>query len=350
MKSEEYNTRNESMDMAKLVMSISIVAMHSSLFTGSPLACLIWPWARISVPLFFMMSSYFLFRKNPDAQNLRRFFVRLIKMYIFWFVISLPATIYYRWSWWWQEDGVLFCCLRFLRSLVFSSTFGASWFLSALGLGTLLVDISGKQKNRQIGWGICVLCYIVSSIWSSYIYFSQNNEFLNSVSWIERNLIAPQRSFIVAFLWIFLGRMMVSCVLVDKIRFRCLVFGLILSFALLWGEWFGVWWKTRLHMNDCYFMLVPCCLIVFEMLKRMPKCGLVNYIEEKLGSGSVREFSTVLFFVHLQIQSLLREFIPNGIIYNIPLFVFTLFLSFCAYLLIERMRTYKSCEFLKWAY
>ena len=119
-------SQNESMDIAKLIMAMSVVVMHSSLFTGTLFACLIWPWARVSVPLFFMMSSFFFFKKPPDRTAICHFILRLGEMYCFWFVISLPITLFYRVDWWWKDDGFVMCIIRFVRSLLFSSTFGAS--------------------------------------------------------------------------------------------------------------------------------------------------------------------------------------------------------------------------------
>lgn len=45
-------------DVLKLVLSLFVVAIHSDLFPP-----LLYPWLRVAVPLFFMMSSYFLFDK-----------------------------------------------------------------------------------------------------------------------------------------------------------------------------------------------------------------------------------------------------------------------------------------------
>ena len=57
-----------------------------------------------------------------------------------------------------------------------------------------------------------------------------------------------------------------------------------------------------------------------------------------------------MFFVHLQIQSILREVIPTGFLYNIPLFIFTLLLSVVVFVVLEQMRRVKSLRFVYWAY
>ena len=53
------------LDLTKLILSIMIVAIHTSL-----LPTVLYPWLRLAVPLFFIISSFFLFNKvNNSTQD-----------------------------------------------------------------------------------------------------------------------------------------------------------------------------------------------------------------------------------------------------------------------------------------
>ena len=50
---------NDTFDILKYILSFMIIAIH----TGGGYARALYPWLRIAVPLFFMISAYLLFSK-----------------------------------------------------------------------------------------------------------------------------------------------------------------------------------------------------------------------------------------------------------------------------------------------
>lgn len=81
-------------DLIKFVLSLFVLAIHASVY---PMG--LFPWLRIAVPLFFMLSAYFVFSKlhsaPADQQKaiLKNFVYRNLRLYLFWFVILLPLTL-----------------------------------------------------------------------------------------------------------------------------------------------------------------------------------------------------------------------------------------------------------------
>lgn len=49
-------------DLVKFFLSLLVLAIHTKLYS-----MILYPWLRIAVPLFFMISAYFLFSKMRDA-------------------------------------------------------------------------------------------------------------------------------------------------------------------------------------------------------------------------------------------------------------------------------------------
>lgn len=53
------------LDLAKFVMSFFVVAIHSELFPT-----ILYPWLRVAVPIFFLISGYILFcRINETSES-----------------------------------------------------------------------------------------------------------------------------------------------------------------------------------------------------------------------------------------------------------------------------------------
>lgn len=88
------------LDLTKLVLSIMIVAIHTSLFPN-----ILYPWLRLAVPLFFIISSFLLFSKVNNVSLtekdivVKNYIIRQLKLYLFWFIILLPLTVIIRKEW-----------------------------------------------------------------------------------------------------------------------------------------------------------------------------------------------------------------------------------------------------------
>lgn len=139
----------DSFDLSKLILSLLVITIHIPLLSDY-----LNPIARIAVPLFFMMSSYFFFGKINAAPKqersnaLKQFLLRNIKLYVFWFIVLLPITLYLRNYF---ADGFLTGLLRFLQDLLFYSTFRASWYITALCISvTIICFLSNKISNRVL--------------------------------------------------------------------------------------------------------------------------------------------------------------------------------------------------------
>ena len=143
-------------------MATLIVAIHSNAFDG-PWFC---DWARpilsIAVPVFFILSSMFYFRKVRKTGNskdvahiLGHFLKRLGIFYLFWFIVNLPKTIYYQHYF---IEGGLADIFRLIKDILFTSTFNGSWFLSALALSVTIFTLCFRCKPlRYIALSLSIL-------------------------------------------------------------------------------------------------------------------------------------------------------------------------------------------------
>ena len=85
---------NAIFDYTKFIMAIMVLAIHSALLPE-----LLYPWLRLAVPLFFIISSYFFFKKYRSAESgaergkvIKKFLIRNLQLYSFWFIVLLIPT------------------------------------------------------------------------------------------------------------------------------------------------------------------------------------------------------------------------------------------------------------------
>ena len=82
-------------DIIKFILSLFVVLVHTEVYTK-----VLHPWIKITVPMFFIITSYFLFSKLKSETSVKKkkdiiklFIVRNLKLYFFWFVLLIPLTL-----------------------------------------------------------------------------------------------------------------------------------------------------------------------------------------------------------------------------------------------------------------
>ena len=293
--------RDSKYDIIKYVLSLFVLAIHCEL-----LPFVLYPWLRTAVPLFFMLSSYFLFsgiRKAPkEKQNtlVKKFVLRNLKLYLCWFVILLPMTLYIRRNAYFPGD--LWLGIRnFLRGLCWESTFVASWFLKATVCGTLV--IYGLSRVFKRDWPIFLISLLaftlvtLSSGYSSCIA----GTFLQRVIHLWNRIFADMIfSFPAALIWIFLGKLFAE----GKVKTLppwLLISSLVLSCAGFYWEWRFVIRLDSSYNNDSYFMLLPVCFFLFAGIQRLPPVNwpLSVYLKHASTVTYVAHGSLLLTFLFL---------------------------------------------------
>ena len=296
---------NDAMDLLKFAMSIIIVAIHCELFLGSWWLLLLWPWARICVPMFFMISAYFFFKKHPTGDGILGFVLRIGKIYIFWFIVFLPITLYYRGHYWWHADGVMNCLIRFTRSFLLGGTFGASWYLMALVIGMTFLVLLEKYIGELGTWGVSIFAFLACCTTSNYwTLLPADSSLVHSLAALNAYWPKIHNSFPVALLWVCIGRFMALHNNEIKLPRKVLVPLIVLFAAVLWLEWVIIWYFTNGCHRDCYLMLPPICFALFVLIN-----GLRLRVPIAL---ELRRASIVIFLSHLIILSPIQDLIRNG--------------------------------------
>lgn len=141
----------DSIDVLKFILSFLIIQIHTEFY-------FIWmkPYVRLAVPIFFIISAFFFFRRNPGKEQLIGYIKRLSILYLFWFIVWGLYFVYANRAIVFSSQGFVFI----LRSLVFGSTFAASWYIAASIIGTIIVYVLSKLLNDRWLIFITALIYI----------------------------------------------------------------------------------------------------------------------------------------------------------------------------------------------
>ena len=299
MKTEK--TNYDSIDLLKIILSVLIVQIHSDFY-------LPWmkPYVRLAVPLFFIISAYFFFRKNPSSKNLLSYIKRLSILYAFWFMVFGTYFLYMN-----REEfgsGVLNGAIFFLKSLLFGSTFAASWYITASVIGTIVVFYLSKFVSNFFLLVISVLAYTITTLSTSYYkVFSDNIGIIDDWYYSITNTHLSV-SFPVSILWIVIGKLLDKYKKLQPNSVLYTILGGVISLMLLQLEYRYV--SVYYILDDCFFLLIPSCIFIFLLFQSL-SIRIPN-------SGQLRSISTIVYCSHYSIISIsgLLLYILTGNTFN----------------------------------
>ncbi len=334
---------DDKFDVMKAILAVFVVAIHSSLYP-----MVLYPWLRIAVPLFFMMSGYFFFdrinMKDSDQDKkkyLNKFVKRNLHLYVFWFVALLPITLiikkYFLTGF---VDGIS----RLVRDFLFASTFVASWYIIASTVAVIVIFYISKKMKNVLLLLFTLIIYLCVCFWSSYDFIIEDSQKLIMAMSLYIDIFSvPYNSFPVALFWIACGKCFADQFFdIGKVG---ALFLTVVSATLLYGEWILVRYLNNSYNNDCYVFLAPLCIGLFLLLKQMPQIKVSIAVH-------LRRFSVVTYAVHGSLIPVIRTLLENtiGTIYNPFVFMLTLVLCILLYIFIDFLRNKKDIRWIKYAY
>lgn len=336
-------------DILKLVLAILIVGIHS---TGAGM--ILRPVFRLAVPLFFIISSYLFFLKQCTLSSwrerykgLKKYAKRILLLYLFWFLLLFPFTIYYRE---WYVDFGPEKLITIARSFFFGSTFVASWFLMASLIGVTIVWLlsSLKVKNSVIlviGVVIYMLCCLVSNY---YNLLSHCPDFVKAYTSYTDIFTQPFNSFPCSILFVGIGKILAERELSPSNKLLWIV--LFFSMALLYVEFYITQHYFKAYYDDCFLLLPVACACIF-MLIGQSSPRKIDYDTKKL-----RAYSTIIYCCHGTLLSIMHSVLNflkmNEIncIIQFAMFFITIFLSIAICELLMRLERRRYFGWLRYSH
>jgi len=337
---------NDLLDLVKLILAFMVVAIHSGLFDP-----VLYPWLRLAVPLFFIISSYLFFtRINACADShskliaLKNFVLRNLKLYAFWFVVLFPINIFLRG---WFDLGFWRGVLNIMWSFFLASTFIASWFIMALIIGTVIVFFASKKINNTVLFMVGAVLYLLVSIRSSYMFLFKDAEsirgVLEGVVRYENVMNDPINSFPAGLFWIISGKIFADGKIKVSIKTSGIALGI--SAALLFTEWFLIYHFSDNYNKDFYIMLAPCALAIFNILIQLKPISL-KYARE------MRKISVIVYASHGTVIPVLKKLF-DMLTFSAPsivVFLLTAVICVGGAILVMYLEKYKYLNWLKYSH
>ena len=331
-------------DVLKFLLSMLIVATHTSLFEGY-----ITPLVRLAVPAFFMISGYFFFGKVNSCDNMKQKKAYLkksvghnLKLYLFWFILLLPLTFYVRG---YHTMGVFGGAWHLVRDFLFGSTFQSSWYITALIMGFALVLFLSQKLPQHALVIIGIIFYIPSLLSSNYAFVLEYFDSLKAIGEsLSQIFLLPCRNFSVGILYIVMGKYLVEKNYEGKTKRYIITF--LLAFSALVAEYLALRFSgVEIIETDC-FIAVPFAAYY------LCKVFLTLDISCKV-SQTLRKISTVSYCAHMAVFMVVGKcFKVFGLSdwQNVLHFVITLVFTQVLALVLIRLAENKKLKFLKYSH
>lgn len=279
-----------SIDLFKFLAALLVVVIHTRPFYSNVVIdYYVISFCRVAVPFFFIATSFFFFSK--EQPDIKKYTKRLAFLYIAWFIIELPF-VYQRFFVDFDKSLPL-QILNLLRCIVFSNTWYASWFIMASILSVNIIYwLSHKLKNRQL-LVLSVLGYLISLACSSYngAVDLLLNERMRHYHSTFSNIFMPANSFIVALIYVVLGKFVAERVQNNQLNSKPTNLLLFFTMGLLWGvEVYLIRWSASI--NDAFFFLPMFTLFGFTLLLQ------TNISFSPKVSHWFRDMSILIYILH----------------------------------------------------
>lgn len=214
---------------------------------------------RILVPLFLMITGYFVLPKAlEDKNNLKKYLVKIGKMYLISMLIFFPLNIY---------KGYFnhFKIELFLKDIFFDGTFYHLWYFPAVMLGLVINYILLKKLGFKKSGLMVLFFYIVGLFGDSYYGLIRDNVFLSGIydifflgsSYTRNGLFYTP-------IFLYIGYFFRKSNFKLEIKENILL--IIICLVLLVGEGLTLYFFNILRHNSMYLMLIPLSFLVFSLI------------------------------------------------------------------------------------
>lgn len=132
-------------DILRLLAASCVISLHVGYFhaLGEYIGMTVRLLARWAVPFFWLVTGYFLSKKNDDKYRTVKPILRLVIVFVVASILFIPLDI--------EEKGLVEAIAYCLNSdLLFRGTYGHLWFISSTILGLLFVLLSDGLRLKVL--------------------------------------------------------------------------------------------------------------------------------------------------------------------------------------------------------
>ena len=274
--------------------------------------------------------------KDEHKFIVKKFVLRQLKLYLFWFILLLPATLYLRREWF--SSGILIGIYNFIKYLLFSSTFPASWFFSALIWGTLIVYLLSQKINYKFLFvAFLIINYATYLLVKNYNSLIEINFLKNIFNLYLISFPSPEFGFPISLIWILIGKMFADETIKHEIVYTKSKVLYMIAFVLFY-------YITKM---DILFFFSPLLLIFVFQFTLKANISLKN-------AKILREISTITYPLHASVAPIFlricKVITTNNILVGIISFFTTLLFCYIVCFIILKLEKKPQFKILKYSH
>lgn len=307
-----------SIDLVKFLMSFLVVAIHTvpTIYAAQTMPVRFFEAIQnIAVPFFFLESGFLLGKTSGTELNSKEAIEKIssrrngiIRMYVIWTIIYLPLTIIHYVT---EGEGVFRSVLLFTHGFFLMGEHYNSWMLwyllSMIYALSMVKFLLRRKKSIMTVFMAGILFLILSYLIDMLVEMENMPYIIGKIRYIIRYSIVNGRIF-KGFFYIPCG-LFISTIEFDKYKNISIVIAVI-SFAI-----------SFMVQGVVSYLAFPLSVIAFVIF-----INSVNLADNK-AYMVLRKISTVIYFIHLYVWTILYMLIYGKKTYGVLPFVLTCIIS-----------------------
>lgn len=283
--------KKRSIDIIRLIATYLVVAIHISPFEKiNPSFDLFFTriLGRLAVPLFFMITGYYILSKSlKDIEVLKEYTKKILFIYLICILIYLPINLY---TGSWQSMSII----DFLKEIVIDGTFYHLWYFPALIFALWLVYFLVKKLGNKKTMIVVIILYLIGLFGDSYYGFLSSSPLLTKIYDILFLISTYTRNgLFYAPIFLYLGYE------IKQKSKGSSNHELIISLCLFLGmtlEGFLLHFEDMPRHDSMYLLLVPLMYFLFRYL----------ITHNKASYKGIRKIATFIYILHPLIIIVIR--------------------------------------------
>ena len=283
-------------DMMKLICALLIVFLHTYNHDWG----VVGEWVHttlspIGVPFFFIVSGFFygrgLQKTKVPKEYVCRYAKRIINMYVFWTVVTLPVA--------WMNLGIAHAdysvglkLLYIVRCSFLTGSIGIYWYLLALIYNSVILYYALKWRKESLLYILALVLFVIGVLYDGGLLKG------TVVGNIIHVGIGSERNFLnVGLFYMCIGLFFSK----KGVAFSMLVAFMIMVLLLVATTWYN-------SISSYRIMQAPLAIVLFMLAFKIADEGLLPY------SLKMRKWSTAIYLGHFPFILVFDYYLARGTI------------------------------------
>ena len=262
-------------DLMKFICIFFIISIHTSPFPVDT-SSMIFKYmnfyfkntiGRVAVPLFFVASSFLLFRKmkeNLDFEVFKKYIKRLFSLYLIWTAVYLPLIIEKIIN----AESIGVGITNFLKKFIFDGSYLHLWYLPSLIVAiSILYFLLKKKVNIKNIIIIAIVLYVLGLLAQSWFGIIRPLKTISPFIWnillkVKEVIFTTRNGLFEGFIFVVLGYLFATKEF--NLNIKKNIIGIMVFAGVLVIEASALKLLNITRLYDMYLSLIPLSFFIFN--------------------------------------------------------------------------------------